>query len=313
MNSPNNFYAFRLTINQPDQLSVFATNKSKSDFINEVINALQTSIKLSFSSQSRRFLFYFRRRITEQIYLLQMAREDRIIQPQEGDQMVEDREMIIMPNVYFIIDIKTQIILIQNKKAVFERTTTPANRISEFFENQLSNYLVTVRLEPISKAEELWVEIEKAQGIYSLTLDINPPNFFGSRFKANIDIKEAHEETLFDKFILVLKNKLGRLKIERKDFQDVFQALASGAGEFAIDIKNKRGKLVRITNASRVRGIEFPPNLEQIDADKLQREIDELDKLNNNPDNKGENANESPNDNDKPADKKEEGDETSED
>lgn len=294
MNDTGVFSAYRMSLSLPDQISLFRGDRSKTDLINEVIRNLQEVVKQTFSSGNKKHLFYFVRRIVDEIYLFQIGREDRLLQPQEGDKSFVNSELVVTPNVYFIIDVKTQIVLIQERKSVFEKSTTPANRIAEFFEEWLSNRfgIVDVRLEPIAKAEEIWVEIEEAQEIYSLSLDISPPNFFGMRFQSNIDIKEAHEETQFEKFVITLKNKFGRLKIERKDFQDIFQTLASGAGDFVLQMKNKFGKVIRLTNASRITGISLPTNTDNIDPDKLKNDLENLDTLNDNSPEKKDSKNE---------------------
>lgn len=287
-----NYYAYRISLIQPTQYELFVKEKTKYELINQVIATLQSSIKRNFSNSEKRYLVYYKRRIDGTIYLLQLARENIIIEPIEGDEGIEEKEAIVFPYIYVILDIDKQIVLIQNKTQVFSTTDISSNRIADFFEYELRDENIVVKLESIASAEDVWKKISEAKHIYELDLDVNPPNFFGSRFKSNIDIKEAHEETNFTKFKIIIRNKFGQLRVARDDFQDIIQTLASGAGNFVIEMMDKMGEIIKITNFSQIRKVKLPDDTDLIDGQKLREDIDELDKLNDNPKDDGQNFHE---------------------
>ncbi|MBO0950703.1 hypothetical protein [Fibrella forsythiae] len=276
-----NYSAYRILLSQPDQLQIGRERRSKTQLLNDTIKELSGELKVSFFRGEKRYIFYYVRRIIGTIHLFELAREDTVREPKEGDRGTEEVELTITPFIYFIIDVTKQVVLIQKKTSVFHDTDSAANRIAEFFENQLSNDLVIAQLHPIVRADNFWEEIKEAKEVHSLELDIAPPNFFGTRFKSNIDIKAAHEETNFTKFKIYLSNKYGDLRIAQENFQDLIQTLASGAGDYVADLVDKFGRRITLTNATRKRSISLPDNLKEIDGEKLRIDIDDIDETNN--------------------------------
>ncbi|GAB2784372.1 hypothetical protein GCM10027275_30700 [Rhabdobacter roseus] len=281
------YSAFRITINQSRQTSLFGAFSphdpvvlDKKELLAVVVNKFEKSTKFTFEHKNKKFLVYFIKRIDGRTYLLQIAREDLVNQPKEGETHIETEETTIVPFVHFILDIDTQIILIQERSSVFKETRSAANRILDAFVRNLTEYNVEVEMNSITHVEDFWAEVENAQKIYSLSIDIMPPNLFGSRFRSAIDVKEVHEETNFKKFRIYFANKLGRLRIKRKEFSDLLRTVASGGGDYALQIINDIGDRVKITKDIVIQALILPDEVEDINYLILRNELDKIDRLN---------------------------------
>lgn len=268
-------------LSQPLQL--FEPQRTKRELLELVIENIQREYPLTINANGKLYLIYYHQDISEGIHALQIARQDTVQEPKIGEHGVTNQEDIIYPYSYFILDINRQILLVQEKISAFREVAAIVSRASDFLEKTLIRQKVTAAIEAISDAEDVWEEIEQAREVYSLTVDIVPPNFFGARFRSNVDIREAYEETNFTKFKLLLSNKFGALRIPREEFQDLFQTIASGAGEFVIKLRDRAGKILKIGNSSRPKSIELPEEPRDINSEELQAELRKIDELNTNP------------------------------
>lgn len=205
-----------------------------------------------------------------------------MLEPKAGEMGVTNQQDIIYPYSYFIVDIPRQILLVQEKFSSFRDVDSIVSRVKDFFEKTLDDQRVTVSIDAISYAEYIWTEIENAQELYSLVLDIDPPNFFGSRFRSNIDIREAHDETNFTKFKLILSNKFGQLRLRREEFDEIIRTVSSGAGNFIVKLRDSLGRIVTVGNNTRPKSVEMPEEPINIPPDVFEEEIEQADKLNNN-------------------------------
>ena len=274
------YYAFRVMLSQP--LELFEPQRTKRELLEMAIESIQKQYPLSINASGKLYLIYYYLEISEGIHALQIAREDTVQEPKIGAHGVTNQEDIIYPFSFFILDITRQIILIQEKVSAFREVDAIVSRVSDFFEKILAKQKITAAIEGISNADDVWQEIQQAQEIYSLVVDIDPPNFFGARFRSNIDIREAHEETNFTKFKLLLSNKFGSLRIPREEFQDLFQTIASGAGEFIVKLRDKAGNLTKIGNSSRPKVTDLPEEPREINPEELKEELRKIDELNTN-------------------------------
>ncbi|HEX8349599.1 MAG TPA: hypothetical protein VF598_06545, partial [Hymenobacter sp.] len=210
------YYAFRILLSQPAQLNAFEQQRTKQELLEIAIQFMESNYPVRFQAKGKSYLFYYDLKISEYTHAIQLAREDSVLEPKVGEHGVTNQPDTVYPYTYFILDILRQIVLVQEKTSAFRDIDSIVNRIKDVFEKILVLQQVTIAIEAISNSEDIWSEIEQAQEIYSLAVDIDPPNFFGSRFRSNIDIREAYEETNFTKFKLILLNKLGSLRIPRE-------------------------------------------------------------------------------------------------
>ena len=278
-----NYYAFRIQISQPAQLHAFDQQRTKRQLLEIAIKVIERNYPFRFQAKGNLYLAYYHLKIDDNIHAIQIARKDTVLEPKVGEHGVTNQLDTVYPYSYFIIDIPRQIILVQEKTSAFRDIESIVSRTKDIFEKALILQRVTVAIEAISNAEDVWEKIEDAEEIYSLVVDIDPPNFFGSRFKSNIDIREAFEETNFTKFKLVLLNKLGELRLPRAQFENLIQTISSGAGDFIIKLRDRTGQLLKIGSSNRPKVIELPEEPKDVNPEILQDELTRIDQLNNPP------------------------------
>lgn len=277
------YYAFRVLLSQPRQLNAFEPQLTKRELLELSIDTLQKKYPFAFQAKGNLYLAYYNVQVSDDIHAVQIARKDTVLEPKVGEHGVTNQPDTVYPFTYFVLDITRQIVLVQEKQSAFRDIESITSRVKDIFEKTLVKQRVTAVLEAISNVEDVWSEIEEAQEIYSLVVDIDPPNFFGARFRSNIDIREAFEETNFTKFKLVLLNKLGTLRIPREQFANLFQTISSGAGDFIVKLRNRTGQVLKIGSSTRPKSLELPEEPQQIDPAILNTELNYLDHLNDNP------------------------------
>jgi hypothetical protein len=275
------YFAFRILLSQPAQLNAFEQQRTKRQLLELAVQVIERNYPFRFQAKGNLYLAYYHLKINDGTHAIQIAREDIVLEPKVGEHGVTNQPDTVYPYSYFILDISRQIILVQEKPSAFRDIDSIVSRIEDIIRKALIRQRVTVAIEAISNSEDIWSEIEEAQEIYSLVVDIDPPNFFGSRFRSNIDIREAYEETNFTKFKLVILNKLGALRIPREQFENLFQTISSGAGDFIIKLRDRTGHLLKIGSSTRPKSLEMPEEPSKINPTLLEDEIIRIDNLNN--------------------------------
>ncbi|MGI4862585.1 MAG: hypothetical protein ACRYFZ_01590 [Janthinobacterium lividum] len=111
--------------------------------------------------------------------------------------------------------------------------------------------------------------------VQEIDFDYNPPNFFHGADEVDKMVDEVYKETLFEKFKIILQNKLG-LVFTREAFGAYINRLASGAGQYTIKgIKNGIDFVIKSVRMPFRRDIE-PDNSTPEQIEQAFREADEL-------------------------------------
>jgi uncharacterized protein with ACT and thioredoxin-like domain len=106
-----NFFAYRLNLIVPNQISLFFT-KSKEEHFYDLLTAQYATKKDSFVYYNSKYLIYFSKQLTPSIYAITIAKEETYTKPIEGDSTIEQVIDVRTPYIYVIIDKKRQIVLI---------------------------------------------------------------------------------------------------------------------------------------------------------------------------------------------------------
>lgn len=218
---------------------------------------------------------------------MQFAREENYEKPVEGESKIIMEPDMRNPFLSLIIDISTQILLLERKSS-FQNIDTTIRLLESYLGKEINKlpetsntYFVTLR--EISQAKEFWSQLEPSKYIYSLELHFNRPNLFEGRFKANELINSVSNGTSFGDFIIKLTNKNGRLKILRDNFADYINLITSGGGsykvKFALFKRGTNAKKITLDSRNNVESVELP-DVSNVDSEEIKKKLKGLDELN---------------------------------
>jgi len=271
------FYSYRYLLARTIQTNLDTVSKTNNEFFTDFFSQIEDMGKVVYKISRKKYFFYFIDKIDSNIYLLQFAKEQEIQIPHEGKNSVDLMTDIITPYVNMIVDLKRQIILIENKLVVYSDNETPRARISKLLEQFLHPYDIIINVKEISSSKQFWENINQADQIYNITLDLPPPNLFNGRFEADKLVKEVYGSTHFSDFKIILKSATGGLKILKDAFGSYINLIASGGGSYTVKLLLD-GIRDKIGNFKYVRKLIYDvKDLKEIDKDKLKRDLDNLD------------------------------------
>lgn len=271
------FYSFR--INLLTQNNLFAGIEPKEKTFQKVIDDLKEKNKDSFIVRKSKFILFFDKELMPNVYALELAREETFKIPVEGETKIEEVPVVNTPFVYIIIDTKRQIILMQEKTTVFQEVDISVSRLKYYFENKLLPNFITPAIQPITDNSQFWDEIEGAN-ITEFDITLEAPNLFKGRQKAEDLVEEIHEEFNITEVEIKLRNKLGELKLLYENAKNFVSLAGSGAGKYILKgFKNGKELLIKSYQyiKKKTYDVEKP---EQINPDELEKDLNELDKLN---------------------------------
>lgn len=271
------FYSFR--INLLTQNNLFAGIEPKEQTFQKVIDDLKEKNKDSFIVRNSKFILFFYKELMPNVYALELAREETFKIPIEGETKIEEVPVVNTPFVYVILDTKRQIILMQEKTTVFQDVDVSVSRLKSYFENKLMPNFITPAIQPITDNTQFWEEIEGAN-ITEFDITLEAPNLFKGRQKAEDLVEEIHEEFNITEVEIKLRNKLGQLKLLYENAKNFVSLAASGAGKYILKgFKNGKELLIKSYQYIKKKTYDVE-NPEQINPDELDKDLNELDKLN---------------------------------
>lgn len=272
------FFTYRFNILASRQQRMFDDTTKEQKF-SEIIGQLRQNKKDQYLHYNSKYFLYFSNSLTDTIHLLTLAKEENYIKPTEGDLNVIQVPDIRTPFIYVIIDMVRQIILIQEKSTVFTSEYAQA-RLQDYFTQKLAASNVTVDIEPIIDKKTFWDEVNDADSVEEFDITLNAPNLFRGRFEASKFVQEVYEDFNISEFTIKLKSKLGHLKLMKENVQDFIALASAGAGTFVLKvIKDGQKKIIK--SYQWVVRKSYPINeIEDINIQKLEEDLDGLDKLN---------------------------------
>jgi len=252
--------------------------KSKTEVIEELKANLQMKVKISEKYKHRKYLLYFIEELTEDLFLLKLARKRDFNKYQEGDSDIETVEDTEYPFVYVIIDFKKQIILIQKKAAVFQNISTAQNILQALINATVDfgQYIFTI--DEISHREMFWQLIDQSSKIYSMQLKLRAPNLFGNRYEANELLKEEQEISNAAEVNIELKNEQGNLLVKEERVGTYIDYIAAGGGSYRLKFM-EAGEVKTKSSKDNIKTAYLAENINQLNIAKIKAELEKIDEM----------------------------------
>jgi hypothetical protein len=275
MQRRSKYYSYRYFLVSASRIkSMFP--KSKNEVIAGLKNNLREIVRISEEYKQRKYLLYFIEAMTENLYLLKLARERHYNKHEAGEKDIETAEDTEFPFVYIIIDFSRQIILIQKKTSVFQNISTSQNILQLLINSTVDfgQYIFTI--DEISHKERFWQLVEKSRKIYSLKLNLRAPNLFGGRFKANELLKREQEEHNAAEIEVEYKNEYGNLLVKEDSVGSYINYIAAGGGSYSLRFKVD-GELKTKSSKDNIKTINLANDIKQLKIAKIKAELEKID------------------------------------
>jgi hypothetical protein len=250
---------------------------------NEVIIGLKSNLKdivrISEEYKQRKYLLYFIKAMTENLYLLKLARERHYNKHEAGEKDIETAEDTEFPFVYVIIDFNRQITLIQKKSYVFQNISTSQNILQALINASVDFGQYIFTLDEISHKEKFWQLINKSSKIYSMRLNLRAPNLFGNRYEANKYLKEEQKISNAAEVNVELKNEQGNLLIKEERVGTYVDYIAAGGGSYVLRFK-EAGEVKVKSSKDNIKTTYLAKNINQLNIAKIRAELEKIDEMN---------------------------------
>jgi len=268
------YYAYRAFIRSAPGLSVFT--ETKEELYKSAIQRLISDRRSDIKYHGLAYVLY-KKEVTEDIHLFQVAKEQNFIKPKmEGDRIKEDSD-IRHPYVHFLSSYKHQLILIEHNSEIFSEVKTTSVRIEKLINTHLAYYNLSVSLNEINDFQELEREISEYDIIEKIDMDYSPPNFFRGAKKMDDFVRDSHEDTNFESLKIVFANKIEGLAVNSSVAATYLKRLASGAGSYAITgIKDAVKHVIHSTRKHLKISIKDVDSLEKAQIEEHMNEISNL-------------------------------------
>lgn len=173
-----------------------------------------------------------------------------------SDAHFTEKKTIDYPHIVLLWDFQEQTILIEKNTAVFPKIEIVIRSIQEHFNKLIESYEMNVFLIPKTESGDFWRIINNFHVIYSISFELNQPNFFG---ESNPSVKEIlecfKEETNALSVKTTIEHPRGNIKVLKtsKIIEKYLDWINKGGGTWTIRGKKnekvkRRQKLVSTDN-----------------------------------------------------------------
>ena len=271
------YYSYRVFLTEPAQTELF--NENKEERFRKLFTKVSEEHKIEFVDWGTEHIVCHYKKLNENIYIWQLGKKQEFSKPVVLIEKIENVNDVKYPFIYLIFHIKKQIVFIQMNSSVFQDLDSVKSKMERFFSQELSEGKIIVHLTEISDQREFWAKVKEMDSVQEVEFDYNPPNYFRGKNAVDNLVKDVHQETDFQKFKIILQNKVSGLIFDFETFGEHIGRLSSGAGKYIIKCV-KDGFPYTLKSFL----IPFKKNIVDIDKceeGKLEDDFDEANNLNN--------------------------------
>lgn len=195
---------------------------------------------------------------------------------QLDEKLFNEEDIENWEKLFFIIDTKKQVIAIEHQTKISSEDSI-RNVLINLTGETAQSYGYEVKLDFLVDKFAFWDLIKKSTGIYQIAFELNAPNLFGGRKKANEwlqDLKEKHNMT---KVSVDFRNENAELNYHEEELESYRDYADSGGGNWTLGlIKDGRKKRFKSENHLRKTETEFDANNPKEIKENLQEVVDRL-------------------------------------
>lgn len=278
------FYTYRYLIsNTAEQMSIFEMLHNKESLIKKILLDLLDQKKVSWNYATKRYIFTGIEKFERDIFIIKFAREsiNKIYVEDEID--IKKTDILEARYVYLIIDIKNQILLIEDKKSIFQDFKTAIKLINTFINEKIKEYNYHLNIFPLATKYTFWQSVSEAEKIYQLTLKLNAPNmaFFANRSTQRI-LKAIKDEVNNDELDLIFKNSDGNLEVKKTGIGTWIDYIREIGGKYFMKYR-ENGIMKTLSSNNDIYNVELEidDELENNQKEEIKTKINNISELDN--------------------------------
>lgn len=278
------FYTYRYLIsNTAEQMSIFEMLHNKESLIKKILLDLLDQKKVSWNYATKRYIFTGIEKFESDIFIIKFAREsiNKIYVEDEID--IKKTDILEARYVYLIIDIKNQILLIEDKKSIFQDFKTAIKLINTFINEKIKEYNYHLNIFPLATKYTFWQSVSEAEKIYQLTLKLNAPNmaFFANRSTQRI-LKAIKDEVNNDELDLIFKNSDGNLEVKKTGIGTWIDYIREIGGKYFMKYR-ENGIMKTLSSNNDIYNVELEidDELENNQKEEIKTKINNISELDN--------------------------------
>ncbi len=238
------FYIYRYNIIEGEQLelSFDSHGHNKENYINNIILNLSRNRKTKWSYKGHEYIFYGWGN-DKSLIIGKLAKQHDEEVLTEGETDIEERLLHALKFVYIIIDLTSQIFLIENKTSVFNETDVPSRIFEHFLQSMATNLNYSIIIEPFVHEKKFWESVSEENKVFKVDFCLsgeNMPGSIGGYTKYVMQL--LNEETRNDSLKLSLRNANGLLKITRKIFTELLDYIKGARGSYKVKYQTPDGE-----------------------------------------------------------------------
>lgn len=257
--------------------SLFPDDFVKEDLFRSVFTDLVAKNKAEFDHYGTRHVIFSYKELGQDVFIWQLARVQQYEKPMAGEEKIEKVADIRYPFIHVIFHVSRQLALVEYNSAVFNDMESVKNKLEKYLNQHVYPARVSVNLHEVTDNREFWTKVAEMDVIQDVTLEFAPPNLWGGEKEVDRLIKDAHEQTNFDKFKLVFQNKIQGLIFNAKTFGEQIYRLGKGGGEYIISgLKDGLPYVLKSIAKPFKKNIEDVNRLSEDEAEDTFRQIDEM-------------------------------------
>lgn len=224
------YYVYRYFL-IPIEYSLFKNRPSKKEEEKIIAQTFLTESKYMTPFQSEYIMTGMKTINSRLIYAKLGKRRDIPIHKKTKDDIQNVKEES-WPFLQLVLDLKTQIIFIENPNKIFISLKQLSNILTEFLRPSAIPQGYEISIELVVNKGAFWETINQYPYLFSIKFELNAPNLFGANSKANESLKEIKDIFNNTSATFVMKNKQGKLKASKNNIQTFIDYCENGGGNW---------------------------------------------------------------------------------
>lgn len=250
MSNGTTFQYFTYFLNPTDQQALFSDKRDK----NEIFRTLLRDGKIEYESRGVKLALVL---ISEKngYFVCKLGKKASIKRNLPPDQNFEETVEESWPFCLVVINTNPangtgQKIAFEYKSNVFVSPNEQLKHFEDEINTSIASSGYALSVNPVTEDREFWKIVEDNQDkIEKLIFSFNAPNLFGLKNSLNQDLKDLEKEYGSTKVSIELENPAGKLKIPKNELTNQsIDYITKGGGEYELQIKGKRKKIVSKNN-----------------------------------------------------------------
>lgn len=213
----------------------------------------------------------------QNLYIGKLAKERHFTKLDEGVEDVERVSDHEYPFVTYIVDLHSQLVLIQKKTSVFHEPSSARVALEEVFRSVGDFGRYELVLAELTPEHQFWDYIGSAHTVQALHIILYGPNFQEDIWKGDDIAKKVQDAYGSIETEIRLKNEQGGLKIVQEIWNDMIRVVSAGCGRYFLKYKERKdGPSKTASSGMNSTAVAIQGEAEHLEIQQLEHMIAEV-------------------------------------